>query len=144
MNMLMQKDVFSEQTTRFYMAEAILAVESVHKLNFIHRDLKPDNILIDKNGHLKLTDFGLCKPFKVGSYVNGDELDYQGQRKSNSSNQRERVYSMVGTIDYIAPEVFTKDGYTETVDWWSLGTIMFEMLMGYPPFSGRDPNMTCK
>lgn len=51
---------------------------------------------------------------------------------------------MVGTIDYIAPEVFTKDGYNETVDWWSLGTIMFEMLMGYPPFSGKDPNVTCK
>ena len=51
---------------------------------------------------------------------------------------------MVGTIDYIAPEVFTKDGYTETVDWWSLGTIMFEMLMGYPPFTGRDTNMTWK
>jgi serine/threonine kinase 38 len=49
------------------MAEAILAVESVHKLNFIHRDLKPDNILVDKTGHLKLTDFGLCKPFKVGT-----------------------------------------------------------------------------
>lgn len=60
--------------TRFYMAEAILAVESVHKLNFIHRDLKPDNILIDKTGHLKLTDFGLCKPFKVGVNVMEDEL----------------------------------------------------------------------
>lgn len=56
------------------MAEAILAVESVHKLNFIHRDLKPDNILIDKTGHLKLTDFGLCKPFKVGVNVMEDEL----------------------------------------------------------------------
>ena len=50
---------------------------------------------------------------------------------------------MVGTVDYIAPEVFTKDGYTETVDWWSLGTIMFEMLAGYPPFSGKSPMITC-
>lgn len=74
MNMLMQKDTFSERMTRFYMAEAILAVESVHKLNFIHRDLKPDNILIDKNGHLKLTDFGLCKPFKVGVLQPGEEF----------------------------------------------------------------------
>ena len=51
---------------------------------------------------------------------------------------------MVGSIDYIAPEVFTKEGYNECVDWWSIGTIMFEMLMGYPPFSGKDPNITCK
>jgi serine/threonine kinase 38 len=51
---------------------------------------------------------------------------------------------MVGTIDYIAPEVFTQEGYNETVDWWSLGTIMFEMLMGYPPFSGKNPSITCK
>ena len=51
---------------------------------------------------------------------------------------------MVGTVDYIAPEVFLKDGYTETVDWWSLGTIMYEMLMGYPPFCGKDPTTTCK
>jgi serine/threonine kinase 38 len=130
--------------TKFYMAEAILAVESVHKLNFIHRDLKPDNILVDRIGHLKLTDFGLCKPFKVGTNVPGDEFDQQGSRKTNSTDKRERVYSMVGTIDYIAPEVFTKDGYTETVDWWSLGTIMFEMLMGYPPFTGKDPAVTCK
>lgn len=74
MNMLMQKDVFAESVTKFYMAEAILAVESVHRLNYIHRDLKPDNILVDKNGHLKLTDFGLCKPFKVGSNVPGEDL----------------------------------------------------------------------
>ena len=51
---------------------------------------------------------------------------------------------MVGTVDYIAPEVFTNDGYTETVDWWSLGTILFEMLMGYPPFYGENPTATCR
>ena len=63
MNLLIEKNVFSEDLARFYIAEAILAVESVHKLNYIHRDLKPDNILIGKNGHIKLTDFGLCKPY---------------------------------------------------------------------------------
>ena len=61
MNLLIEKDVFTEEESIFYMAESILAVETVHKLNYIHRDLKPDNILIGKDGHIKLTDFGLCK-----------------------------------------------------------------------------------
>lgn len=65
MNLLIEKNVFPEPLARFYMAEAILAVESVHKLNYIHRDLKPDNILIGSDGHIKLTDFGLCKPYQL-------------------------------------------------------------------------------
>ena len=65
MSLLMRKEILTEDEGRFYMAEAVLAVESVHKLNCIHRDLKPDNILIDENGHCKLSDFGLCK-FYVG------------------------------------------------------------------------------
>lgn len=67
------------------MAEAILAVESVHRLNYIHRDLKPDNILIDKQGHLKLTDFGLCKPFQIGKYV-VDKLDSEFTWLRTSAN----------------------------------------------------------
>ena len=65
MNLLIKLEIFPEEMARFYMAESILAVEYVHNLNYIHRDLKPDNILIDQNGHIKLTDFGLCKPFKI-------------------------------------------------------------------------------
>jgi serine/threonine kinase 38 len=61
MTLLMRKDVLSEDESRFYIAETILAIESVHKHNYIHRDLKPDNILLDRDGHIKLTDFGLCK-----------------------------------------------------------------------------------
>jgi serine/threonine kinase 38 len=61
MTLLMRKDVLSEDESRFYIAQSILAIASVHKVNYIHRDLKPDNILLDKNGHVKLTDFGLCK-----------------------------------------------------------------------------------
>jgi len=61
MSILMKRDILSEEETRFYMAETILALEQVHKLNYIHRDLKPDNILLDENGHVKLSDFGLCK-----------------------------------------------------------------------------------
>ena len=65
MSLLMKKDILSEDEGRFYMAESVLAVEAVHKLNYIHRDLKPDNILIDINGHIKLTDFGLCKNYEI-------------------------------------------------------------------------------
>ena len=61
MTLLMRKDILSEDESRFYIAQTVLAVESVHKLNYIHRDLKPDNLLIDERGHIKLSDFGLCK-----------------------------------------------------------------------------------
>jgi serine/threonine kinase 38 len=61
MTLLMKKDILTEQESKFYIAESILAIEAVHKMNYIHRDLKPDNILLDKDGHIKLSDFGLCK-----------------------------------------------------------------------------------
>ncbi len=65
MTLLIRKDVLTEEESRFYIAETILAIETVHKVNYIHRDLKPDNILLDKNGHVKLTDFGLCKHAQI-------------------------------------------------------------------------------
>ena len=65
MNLLMEKDILSEEQSKFYIAETILAVESVHKLNYIHRDLKPDNLLIGRDGHIKLSDFGLCKHVEI-------------------------------------------------------------------------------
>ena len=80
MTLLMRKDILSEEESRFYIAETILAIESVHRVNFIHRDLKPDNILIDRDGHVKLTDFGLCKHAEIRptrmTEVNTKELSY--------------------------------------------------------------------
>jgi serine/threonine kinase 38 len=67
MTLLMRKDILSEDESRFYIAETILAIETVHNLNYIHRDLKPDNILLDKDGHIRLTDFGLCKHAEIRS-----------------------------------------------------------------------------
>jgi serine/threonine kinase 38 len=67
MTLLMRKDILSEEESRFYIAETILAIETVHNLNYIHRDLKPDNILLDKDGHIRLTDFGLCKHAEIRS-----------------------------------------------------------------------------
>ena len=163
MNQLIKWDIFSEQETRFYMVELVLAIESVHKLNYIHRDIKPDNILLDKHGHIKLSDFGLCKYYENENCLSSllernikrssdkfpdlstfkNSAERKEILKKHHHRSRKKVYSMVGTIDYIAPEVFSKKGYTELVDWWSLGTIMFEMMVGYPPFVAEDAAKTC-
>ena len=117
MSLLMKKESLPEDEAKFYMAEMVLAVESVHKLNFIHRDIKPDNILIDRQGHIKLSDFGLCAKYEI-------KPGFQ-----QTGNRRARLHSTVGTPDYIAPEIFEEGGYTEIVDWWSLGIILYEMLV---------------
>lgn len=148
MNLLMKKDILSEDESRFYIAEIISAVESVHKLDYIHRDLKPDNILLDKDGHIKLSDFGLCKHTvqdPSSALKRGNDTSYSSllQKRNEYRQNRHLAYSTVGTPDYIAPEVFSKQGYTETVDWWSVGVILFEMLVGYPPFYSDEPSTTC-
>ncbi len=163
MTLLMQKDILSEEESRFYIAETVLAVESVHNLNYIHRDLKPDNLLIDKNGHVKLSDFGLCKHVEIkprqtqvyegmrrdliqnneDAYKNSNMNRQLFNKRMEYKRTRQLAYSTVGTPDYIAPEVFGQCGYNETVDWWSVGAILFEMLVGYPPFFSDDPSVTC-
>ncbi|KAK9862025.1 hypothetical protein WJX84_009695, partial [Apatococcus fuscideae] len=160
MTLLMRKDVLSEEETRFYVAETVLAIESIHKSNYIHRDIKPDNLLLDANGHMKLSDFGLCKPVDVSLlptlHENEAEDSLQriatpGVNRTQSEqlshwqqNRRKLAFSTVGTPDYIAPEVLLKKGYGMECDWWSLGAIMYEMLVGYPPFYSDDPVSTCR
>ncbi|EGR34875.1 hypothetical protein IMG5_001040 [Ichthyophthirius multifiliis] len=153
MSLLMKKDILLEDEAKFYTAETLLALDAVHKMNYIHRDLKPDNILIGNDGHIKLTDFGLCKhteirPKRLDIEKKKDEpekpsLQLQIGKRSGYRRNRILAYSTVGTPDYIAPEVFGKTGYTETVDWWSLGVILYEMLVGYPPFFSDNPSSTC-
>lgn len=157
MNLLIKKDILTEEESRFYAAEMILSIESVHKLNYIHRDLKPDNVLLDKDGHIKLTDFGLCKHAEIKPSHTA-EMTQQKEKYSENFNSlksmlekrlgykrnRQLAYSTVGTPDYIAPEVFKQKGYDETVDWWSVGVILFEMLVGYPPFFSDDSSVTCQ
>lgn len=169
MTMLIRYEVFPEDVTRFYMAECVLAIEAVHKLGFIHRDIKPDNILIDKEGHVKLSDFGLSTGFhkthdaayyqrlldgKTGNQqpaptrnsvmVDAIHLTISNRNQMNTlrKNRRIMAYSTVGTPDYIAPEIFIQQGYGQECDWWSLGTIMFECLVGWPPFCGEDSRET--
>ncbi|KAK8924717.1 Serine/threonine-protein kinase cot-1 [Metarhizium anisopliae] len=165
MAMLIKYEIFSEDITRFYMAECILAIEAVHKLGFIHRDIKPDNILLDHGGHIKLTDFGLStgfnrlhdnsyyqqllqgksnKPRDRSSVIDQINLTVSNRSQINEWRQSRRLiaYSAVGTPDYTAPEILTGHGYSFSCDWWSLGTIMYECLVGWPPFCADDNHST--
>lgn len=176
MTMLIRWQVFTEDITRFYMAECVLAIEAIHKLGFIHRDIKPDNILIDIRGHIKLSDFGLSTGFHKthdsnyykkllqqqdqGKLPQPQSLNEPGSRNTmmvdaihmTLSNRQQiqtwrksrrlMAYSTVGTPDYIAPEIFIHQGYGQECDWWSLGTIMFECLVGWPPFCSETPQET--
>jgi len=156
MTLLMKKDTLSEEATQFYIAETALAIETIHKLGFIHRDIKPDNLLLDARGHVKLSDFGLCtglqKSHRTDYYrdlsqvkssdFTSNPMDSKRRAETWKSKRRALAYSTVGTPDYIAPEVFLQTGYDKSCDWWSLGVIMFEMLIGYPPFCSETPQET--
>ncbi|GLC43365.1 hypothetical protein PLESTB_001335800 [Pleodorina starrii] len=159
MTLLMRKDILSEEETRFYIAETILGLEIIHKAGYIHRDIKPDNLLLTREGHVKLSDFGLCKSVDVRTLptlAEGEEFNDPGMMPSTSvrpqaeqlahwqKNRRQLAFSTVGTPDYIAPEVLLKKGYGMECDWWSVGAIMFEMLVGYPPFYSDEPMATCR
>ncbi len=103
---------FTNERTKFYIIELVLALEFLHKNNMLYRDLKPENILIGADGHIKLTDFGLSKILP----------------------NVDKAYTICGTVQYLAPEILSGEGYNLSVDWWSLGCIMYEMLVGRFPF----------
>ncbi|KAK8898647.1 Serine/threonine-protein kinase 38 [Tritrichomonas musculus] len=160
MNLLIKRGVLTETETRFFIAETLMAIHCVHKTGFIHRDIKPDNLLLNKEGHIRLTDFGLST--KTDRYSdpltalideltdvakNGDNddpstVDDLSTQPIREKRRREQVCSTVGTPDYIAPEVLLKKPYTFSVDFWSLGAIMYEMLFGAPPFLDDTPRGT--
>ncbi|KAK1130917.1 hypothetical protein K0M31_017223 [Melipona bicolor] len=117
---LYQREHFTEDEVRIYIGEVILALEHLHKLGIIYRDIKLENILLDKEGHIVLTDFGLSKEF------------LPHERDSNA-----RTYSFCGTIEYMAPEVVRggTTGHDIAVDWWSVGVLTYELLTGASPFT---------
>ncbi|KAA0146670.1 hypothetical protein FNF27_01493 [Cafeteria roenbergensis] len=118
---------FPEDMVRFYAAELVLALSHLHSVDVVYRDLKPENVLLDEEGHIKITDFGLSK----------DEV-----ADSNGAT------TFCGTPEYLAPEMLinrkTRKGYGKAVDWWSLGTLVFEMLTGWPPFYDKSLRRMCE
>ncbi|XP_077471247.1 microtubule-associated serine/threonine-protein kinase 3 isoform X1 [Stigmatopora argus] len=118
---------------RMYFAETVLALEYLHNYGIVHRDLKPDNLLITSMGHIKLTDFGLSK---IG-LMNMTTNLYEGHIEKDT---REFIDKQVcGTPEYIAPEVILRQGYGKPVDWWAMGIILYEFLVGCVPFFGDTP-----
>ena len=109
----------SEEVARIYICEIVLSIEYLHKHDIIYRDLKPDNIVFDTQGHALLTDFGLSK---------------EGVRGHNQGAD-----SFCGSIAYLAPEMLERKGHGKAVDWYLLGVLLYEMLVGVPPHYGKSP-----
>ncbi|XP_019126152.1 serine/threonine-protein kinase Sgk2b isoform X2 [Larimichthys crocea] len=114
---LQREGSFPEPRAAFYAAEMAMALGYLHSLDIVYRDLKPENILLDSEGHVMLTDFGLCKE---GVALGGI------------------MHTFCGTPEYLAPEVLQGQSYSPAVDWWGLGTVLFEMIYGLPPFYNRS------
>ncbi|XP_077332466.1 microtubule-associated serine/threonine-protein kinase 3 isoform X1 [Lithobates pipiens] len=119
--------------TRMYFAETVLALEYLHSYGIVHRDLKPDNLLITSLGHIKLTDFGLSK---IG-LMNMTTNLYEGHIEKDTREFLDK--QVCGTPEYIAPEVILRQGYGKPVDWWAMGIILYEFLVGCVPFFGDTP-----
>lgn len=106
---------FSISTARFYAAEILMAIEYLHSFDIAYRDLKPENLLLDARGHIKLSDFGFAKVVP------------------------ERTWTLCGTPEYLAPEIIANKGHGKSVDWWALGILIYEMIAGHPPFYDKTP-----
>ena len=109
---LRKAERFENDVARHYAAEILVALEYLHSLGIVYRDLKPENLLLDAEGHIKITDFGFAKEVP------------------------DKTFTICGTPDYLAPEIIKCTGHSAAVDWWALGVLIYEMLAGYPPYWG--------
>ncbi|KAL0910020.1 hypothetical protein M5K25_020944 [Dendrobium thyrsiflorum] len=158
--------MFSDGIIRFYAAEMVLALEYLHGLGIVYRDLKPENVLIQENGHIMLVDFDLSTklpPFKSLPEIPRSEPQSAQKKKMNRSlfrcfsgisnispattdsdysQETVKSNSFVGTEDYVAPEIIQGNGHDFTVDWWCLGVVLYEMLYGRTPFRGINRKET--
>lgn len=108
---------FQEQTVKFIGAQIVLALGYLHQQNIVHRDLKPENVLMDQDGYVSLADFGLAKFLE---------------------HQADQTFSFCGTAEYLAPEILDMKGHGFSVDWWTLGILLYEMATGRPPFMNKS------
>lgn len=113
---LRKVSLFPNDTAQFYAASVVLVFEHLHSHNILYRDLKPENLLLDDSGYLKLCDFGFAKHVQPASWT----------------------WTLCGTPEYLAPEIILNKGHGKAVDWWALGILLYEMLVGYPPFFSED------
>lgn len=116
---LREQTLFTEDTSKFYASNVLCAFEYMHTFDIVYRDLKPENLLIDDKGYIKITDFGFAKEISSG-----------------------RTWTLCGTPDYLAPEIVAGKGHGKGVDWWTLGILIYEMLASYPPFYDDDTMKT--
>ncbi|XP_019087948.1 PREDICTED: serine/threonine-protein kinase OXI1-like [Camelina sativa] len=157
------EEMFSDEIIKFYAAELVIALEYLHNQGIVYRDLKPDNVMIQENGHLMLVDFDLSTNlpprtprssspsptkeersfFAFSGFCNsGISPDDSVSRSSESESSGEKSNSFVGTEEYVAPEVIAGNGHDFAVDWWSLGVVLYEMLYGATPFRGSNRKET--
>jgi serine/threonine protein kinase len=116
---LARENRLTEDRARIFAAEVLLAIEDLHRKDIIFRDLKPDNVVLDEEGHACLTDFGLSK---------------EGVRDNREAK------SFCGTVAYLAPEILKEQGHGKSIDWYLLGVLIYEMLIGVPPYFSKDQN----